>query len=130
IAHFVNLVRDLFEVRLPYHNANQFVSTEFESIALDLFCRPSLIGERIERKVKVESWELRVGRFPNVFNQGFGHWNLMRTIFSERNADGITNSISQQRADSDRAFDARIFTFAGLGYSEMQRIIPIRAQLV
>src|SRR5437762_14067753 len=53
IAHFVNLVRDLFEVRLPYHNANQFVSTEFESTALDLFCRPSLIGERIERKVKV-----------------------------------------------------------------------------
>jgi hypothetical protein len=44
-------VRDLLEVRLSHHDANQFVPAEFEAIALDLFSRPTLIGERIEREL-------------------------------------------------------------------------------
>ena len=48
IAHSVDLVRDLVEVRLPHHDANQFVSAEFHSVALDLLRRPPLIGEWIK----------------------------------------------------------------------------------
>ena len=48
ITHAVDLVRDFVEVRLTHHDANQFVSAEFQTIALDLFCRASLIGERIK----------------------------------------------------------------------------------
>jgi hypothetical protein len=48
VAHSVDLVRDLVEVRLRHHDANQFVSAEFHSIALDLLRRPPLIGEWIE----------------------------------------------------------------------------------
>ena len=43
----------------------------------------------------------------------------MRTIFSKRHTDCVANSIRQQRPDSDRALDPRIFAFASLGYSEM-----------
>ena len=48
IAHSVDLVRDLVEVRLPHDNPNQFVSAEFHSVALDLLSRPPLIGEWIK----------------------------------------------------------------------------------
>ena len=48
IAHPVDLVRDFVEVRLPHDNTDQFVSAEFESIALDLFCRAPLVGKWIE----------------------------------------------------------------------------------
>ena len=36
---------------------------------------------------------------------------------------------AKQRADADRAFDPRVFAFAGFGHAEMNRIIPIRAFL-
>jgi hypothetical protein len=71
-----------------------------------------------------------VGCVANILDERFRHGNFVRTIFSERYADGVANSIRQQRPDSDRALDARIFAFAGLGYSEMQRVIPVRAQFV
>ena len=66
----------------------------------------------------------------NILDERIRHGNFVRTIFSERHPDGVANSIRQQRPDSDRAFDARIFAFAGLGYSEMERVIPIRPQFV
>jgi len=53
IAHSINLVRDFVEARLSYHDSNQFVPAEFESVALDLFGRPSLIGERIKGQFDV-----------------------------------------------------------------------------
>ena len=62
---------------------------------------------------------LCIGRVANILDERFRHGNLVRTIFSKRNADGIANPIRQQRPDSDRALDARIFAFACLGYSEM-----------
>ena len=55
IAHSVDLMRDLVEVRLPHHDANQFVSAEFHSVALDFFCCAPLIRERIKRELRVES---------------------------------------------------------------------------
>ena len=54
IAHSVDLVRDLVEVRLPHHDANQFVSAEFHSVALDFLCCASLVRERIKRELRGE----------------------------------------------------------------------------
>ena len=73
---------------------------------------------------------MRAGRFAYVLNERLCHGDFVRAIFSERNADRIANSIGQQRPDSDRALDARIFAFAGLGHTEMERVIPIRPQFV
>ena len=64
------------------------------------------------------SWNLR--------QQITAHFNLARGIFRERNADGVTQSIAQERADADGALDATIFAFAGFGDAEVDRIIPVR----
>src|SRR5436309_2411534 len=55
---------------------------------------------------------------------------LMRGIFGEGNADGIAQAIAQQGADADGALDAGIFAFARFGDAQVNRIIPIRAQLI
>ena len=54
----------------------------------------------------------------------------MHAILRQRNANRVADSVSQQRANADRAFDPRIFAFAGFGHAEMQRIIPIRPFLI
>ena len=53
----------------------------------------------------------------------------MNAVLRQRNPNRIADPIGQQRADADRAFDAGVFAFAGLGHAEMNRIVPIRAFL-
>src|SRR4029077_14425228 len=70
IAHLVNLVRDLVEVRLPDDYPNQFCATEFSSMAgitdpgySKLVAPATLIRIRIEKKLNVGGWGLGVGGF-------------------------------------------------------------------
>src|SRR6188472_2448729 len=84
IAHSVNLVRDFVEGRLPHHDANQFVASEFDSLALDLFRYATLVREWIKGKLEIRRWTLSVGCFVYVLDERFRHGNFVRTIFSER----------------------------------------------
>ena len=68
---------------------------------------------------------LDIGRFLYVRDQRLCHWNFMRAVLRQRNTDRVANSIRQERADSNCALDSRVFTFAGFGHAEMNRIIPI-----
>ena len=56
--------------------------------------------------------------------------DLVRRIFGERNANRVAEAVAEERADADRALNAAIFAFAGFGDTEMDRIIPVRAELV
>src|SRR5882762_9087185 len=51
IAHFLNFVRDLVEVRLADDHSNQFISADLHSVARDLLRRAPLVRERIEWKL-------------------------------------------------------------------------------
>src|SRR2546426_12155294 len=53
----------------------------------------------------------------------------MNAVFGQRNADGVPDSIGQERADANRALDPRVLAFTGFGDTEMNRIIPILALL-
>ncbi len=64
---------------------------------------------------------------PRVrLDQRLRHRDLVDAVFGERNADGVADAVAQERADADRALDAAVLAFAGLGDAEMDRVIPIR----
>src|ERR1051325_10970644 len=131
IAHLVDLVRDLVEVLAPDDYTNQFFATEPHFVALNCVARTSLVRERIERYFGVRRWTLRVGGFLlDHLDQGSRDRNLVRTVFRQRNADRVADSVGEKRSNSDRAFDARIFAFARFSHTEMQRIIPVRPEFV
>src|SRR5206468_1860676 len=51
-------------------------------------------------------------------------------IFRERNSNRITQPIAKQRPNSDGALDAAILALARFGYTQVNRIIPIRPELI
>ena len=62
---------------------------------------------------------------PDVINQMTCHGNLGCRLFTEAHSDGIANAIGQQSTNTYGAFDAPILTFAGLGHTQMQRIVHV-----
>ena len=63
-------------------------------------------------------------------SQRAGDGDLVDAVLGERDADGVADAVVQQRADADGALDAAVLAVAGLGDAEVDRVIPVRAELV
>ena len=58
----------------------------------------------------------------DVVHKSTSHGDLTLGLFAEGDTDRITDTISQERTDTDSAFDTTVFTFTSLCHAEMQRI--------
>ena len=72
----------------------------------------------------------RIGKRPRnlarkLCHQGARHRDLMDAILGERDPDGITDPIGEERADADGALDPSILAIPGLGHAKMNRIVPV-----
>ena len=57
-----------------------------------------------------------------VVHKSTRHGDLTLGLFAEGDADRITDTISQERTDTDSAFDTTVFAFSSLCHAEVQRI--------
>ena len=57
-----------------------------------------------------------------VVHKSTRHGDLTLGLFAEGDADRITDTISQERTDTDSTFDTTVFAFTSLRHTEMQRI--------
>ena len=53
----------------------------------------------------------------------------MDAVLGERDADGVADAVGQERADADGALDAAVLAVAGLGDAEVERVVPVGAEL-
>ena len=58
----------------------------------------------------------------DVVHKSTRHGDLTLGLFAEGDTDRITDTISQERTDTDSAFDTTVFAFTSLRHTEMQRI--------
>ena len=58
----------------------------------------------------------------DVVHKSTRHGDLTLGLFAEGDADRITDTISQERTDTDSAFDTTVFAFSSLCHAEVQRI--------
>ena len=57
----------------------------------------------------------------DIVPQFAGHGNLRLRRFAQRDADGVTQSVCQQRTDTQGALDASILTIASFGHAQVER---------
>ncbi len=78
--------------------------------------------ERVDGNL-LDGFDWRVIRTLVVsLHQGPRHGNLVFGGFGQRNADGITDAVFQQSADSHGGFDASVLGFAGFSYAQVERV--------
>ena len=53
----------------------------------------------------------------------------MDAVLGEGDADGVAQAVGEERADADGALDAAVLAVAGLGDAEVERVIPVGAEL-
>ena len=70
------------------------------------------------RAGQLEEAALRAARLSN------GHLSLRR--FGQANANGVTDAIIEQGADTSGTFNPAIFTITGFSYSEVERDMVCR----
>ena len=58
----------------------------------------------------------------DVVHKSTRHGDLTLGLFAEGDADRITDTISQERTDTDSTFDTTVFTFTSFCHAEVQRI--------
>ena len=56
------------------------------------------------------------------FHQQAGHRNLGLRRFGQGNADGVAQTLGEQRPDADGTLDASVLAFAGLGHAEVEGV--------
>ena len=55
----------------------------------------------------------------DVVHKSTCHGDLALGLFAEGDADRITDTISQERTDTDSAFDTAVFAFTSLRHTEV-----------
>src|SRR3954470_24378180 len=106
IAHAIDLVRDLLEVRLPHKDTHRLFAAERhiagQAGQRDRRRSAPRIGERVVRQLNGFT---NLHRFSVPFvvwpNERLCDWDLVHAVFGQRDADGIADSIREERADSD-----------------------------
>ena len=58
----------------------------------------------------------------DVVHKSTSHGDLALGLFTEGDTDRITDTISQERTDTDSTFDTTVFAFTSLRHTEMQGI--------
>ena len=58
----------------------------------------------------------------DVVHKSTRHGDLTLGLFAEGDTDRITDTISQERTDTDSAFDTTVFAFSSLCHTEVQGI--------
>ena len=56
--------------------------------------------------------------------------DFMDRIFCQGDADGVADSIREEGADADGAFDPTVLAVAGFGDTEVDGVVPVRAFLI
>ncbi|MEY5016372.1 MAG: hypothetical protein RIS92_2730 [Verrucomicrobiota bacterium] len=90
-----------------------------------------LVGEGVEGQRRHRK---RVGvRFEREFSDAgefAGDGDFVNGILGERHADGVADSVREQAANADGAFDPSVVAVSCFGDAEVEWIVPVVAELV
>jgi hypothetical protein len=58
-------------------------------------------------------------------DEGLGDRDFVDAVFGEGDADGVAESVEEETADADGAFDAAVFAVARFGDAEVERVVHV-----